>query len=460
MIMARMLIYNAVIVNEGKKTKGYVVIDGDLIAKVAKGVPAASLTGGCDTVIDAGGSYLMPGVIDDHVHFREPGLTHKGDIASESAAAVAGGVTSYMEMPNTRPATVSIEAWRDKMERAAEVSVANYSFYIGATNDNLDVLLQADYTKVPGVKLFLGSSTGNMLVDSDTMLHRLFSEVHALIAVHAEDDVRIRSNMATAREIFGDDPVPMDLHPVIRDNVACYNATRRAVRLARETGARLHIMHISTAAELGLLSHNGERYPNITSETCIQYLWWTDADYEAMGSRIKCNPAIKSDRDRRALRRALRDGLIDVIGSDHAPHLLTEKEGDALTAPSGCPNIQFSLPMLMDLAADKAFRIETVAERTAHAPARLFGIDRRGFIREGYFADLVLVRAVDPYYVTDSMAVGKCGWLPVAGENTPLHHRVEKTWVNGCLAYDGGTVYRDVRGKALKFGQPQQNTDI
>ncbi len=452
--MARTLIHNAVVVNEGKKTKGYVVVDGDIIDRVGKGAAPAAVIAGCQTVIDAGGAYLMPGVIDDHVHFRDPGLTHKGDIASESAAAVAGGVTSYMDMPNTRPATVSLDAWRDKMDRAAEVSIANYSFYIGATNDNLDTLLEADYASVPGVKLFLGSSTGNMLVDSEPMLRRMFSELPALIAVHAEDDARIRSNMETAREIFGEEPVPMELHPVIRDNVACYNATRRAIRLARETGARLHVLHVSTAAELGLLADKGERYLNITSETCIQYLWWSDADYETMGSRIKCNPAIKSDKDRRALRRAVRDGLIDVIGSDHAPHLLSEKDGDALTAPSGCPNMQFSLPMLMDLASEKAFKVETVAEKTSHAPARLFGIERRGFIREGYFADLVLVRAVDPYTVTDGMSVGKCGWIPIAGVNTQLHHRVEKTWVNGRLAYDEGIVNREVRGRALTFVPP------
>lgn len=449
--MARTLIYNAIVVNEGKKSKGYVVVNDELIEKVGKGAAPATVADRCDTVVDAQGAYLVPGVIDDHVHFREPGLTHKGDIASESAVAVAGGVTSYMEMPNTKPATVTIEAWRDKMERAALSSVANYAFYIGATNDNLPVLLEADYSAVPGVKLFLGSSTGNMLVDSAEMLRRLFSEVPALIAVHAEDDARIRSNMATAREIFGDEPVPMDLHPVIRDNVACYNATRAAVRMAVETGARLHVLHVSTAAELGLLQHDGDHYPNITSETCIQYLWWTDADYEAFGARIKCNPAIKSDRDRRALRRAVKEGVIDVIGSDHAPHLLSEKSGDALTAPSGCPNLQFSLPMLMDLAAEKVFKVETVVERTAHAPARLFGIDRRGFIREGYFADLVLVRQVEPYEVTDSMSIGKCGWLPVAGVNTQLHHRVEKTWVNGCLAYDGAAVDTNVRGRALTF---------
>ena len=449
--MARTLISNAIIVNEGKKAKGYVVIDGDLIATVGKGTAPAKIAASCDTVIDAAGAYLMPGVIDDHVHFREPGLTHKGDIASESAVAVAGGVTSYMDMPNTKPPTVSIEAWHDKMERAAQASVANYAFYIGATNDNMQTLLDADYTAVPGVKLFLGSSTGNMLVDSDDMLRRVFAEVPALIAVHAEDDARIRSNMATAREIFGNEPVPMELHAMIRDNVACYNATRQAVKMAVATGARLHVLHVSTAAELGLLQHDGERYPNITSETCIQYLWWTEADYETFGSRIKCNPSIKSDRDRRALRRAVKDGLIDVIGSDHAPHLLSEKEGDAMTAPSGCPNLQFSLPMLMDLAADKVFKVETVAEKTAHAPARLFGIDRRGFIREGYFADLVLVSAVEPYEVTDAMAIGKCGWLPVAGVNTQLRHRVEKTWVNGQLAYNGTEVDRNVRGKALKF---------
>lgn len=449
--MARTIIHNARIVNEGKSITGYVVIDGEFIQSVTKGKLPAKAVLTDDEVIDADGAYLMPGVIDDHVHFRDPGLTHKADLATESMAAVAGGVTSYMDMPNTKPATVSLEAWKGKMERAAAVSRANYAFYIGATNDNVDELLAADYSRVPGVKLFMGSSTGNMLVDSDSVLHRVFSEVPALIAVHAEDEDRIRSNRQTAEEIFGDDPVPVDMHPVIRDNVACYITTKRAIELAREFGTRLHILHVSTAAELKLLSPEPMADRKITAETCIQYLWWSDRDYETMGTRMKCNPAIKAESDRRALLRAVRDGLIDVMGSDHAPHLLEEKQGDALTAPSGCPNMQTALVMMMELASRKAFKVETVVERMSHAPARLFGIDRRGFIRTGYYADLVLVSSCEPYVITDADSRSRCGWLPVAG--TELSHRVEATWVNGHMAYSRISDVPFVAGLPLNFLQ-------
>lgn len=448
--MSRIIIHNARIVNEGKTVKGYVVIDGLFIQSVGNGGLPSGLILPDDEVIDASGAYLMPGVIDDHVHFRDPGLTHKADMATESAAAVAGGVTSFMDMPNTRPATITIDAWNDKMDRAAEVSRANYAFYIGATNDNISELLKADYGRVPGVKLFMGSSTGNMLVDSDSALHRIFSEVPALIAVHAEDEARIRSSRQMAEEIFGNEPVPMDMHPMIRDNVACYNTTRQAIELAMELGTRLHILHVSTAAELRLLQQPIDRH-RITAETCIQYLWWSDKDYEALGSRIKCNPAIKAETDRRALLRAVRDGVIDVMGSDHAPHLLSEKAGDALTAPSGCPNMQTALVMMMELVSRKAFKVETVVERMAHTPALLFGIDRRGFIRPGYYADLVLVSDCAPYVVADSDSCSRCGWLPVAG--TELTHRVESTWVNGHLVYSRLGEVPFVAGLPLSFSQ-------
>lgn len=449
--MACTVIYNAKIVNEGKAYTGYVVTDGELIERVGKGKVPAAVTTAADTVIDANGAWLMPGVIDDHVHFRDPGLTHKADMSTESRAAVAGGVTSFMDMPNTNPATVTKEAWEGKMQRAAEVSAANYAFWIGATNSNLATLQSMDYTAVPGVKLFLGSSTGNMLVDSTDSISRVFSEVDALVAVHAEDNARISDAMKSVREIFGDEPVPVELHPVIRDTEACYRATKRAIELAKKYDTRLHIMHVSTAAELRLLEQTPMDERNITAETCIQYLWWCDKDYEVLGTRMKCNPAIKADSDRRALRRAVRDGLIDVIGSDHAPHLLSEKQGDALTAPSGCPNMQYQLVMMLELVAQKVLKVETVVQRMCHAPADLFGIERRGYLRPGYYADMVLVGKCDPVEVTDADCAGRCGWLPLAG--TTVNHRVEATWVNGHKAYsrDGEADFKP--GMALRFSK-------
>lgn len=426
-----MLIYNAKIVADGKPRTGWLRTEGEFIAEVGYGKVPADVT---DTdTFDAEGALLMPGAIDDHVHFRDPGLTRKGDIATESTVALAGGVTSYMDMPNTIPPTTSLEAWEEKMAHAAEVSLANYAFYIGATNSNLDtVLLKADYTRVPGVKLFLGSSTGNMLVDDDDALERIFSEVKALIAVHAEDNSRVNAHMAMAREVFGPEgEVPVEFHPVIRDARACLDSTVRAIDLARRHGARLHVLHISTAAEVRLLSQP-DRPEGVTAETCIQYLQWCDKDYDAMGTRLKCNPAVKSQTDRTALRQAVKSGVIDVIGTDHAPHLLTEKAGDALTAPSGCPNLQFSLPLLLDL-----FKPEVVAERTAAVPARIYGIDRRGALRPGYYADMVLVRQ-QQHTITDDDAIGRCGWTPAAGLTTG--HIVARTWVNGRLAYADGTI--------------------
>ncbi|MCX4261107.1 MAG: dihydroorotase [Muribaculaceae bacterium] len=433
------LIHNARIVNEGKPYAGWVLIDGEFIAATGKGRPSGI---DADESVDACGALLMPGAIDDHVHFRDPGLTHKGDMATESAVAVAGGVTSFMDMPNTVPPTVSVGAWEEKMARAAEVSRANYAFYIGATNSNMDELLAADYSKVPGVKLFLGSSTGNMLVDSEKTLDDIFAKVQALIAVHAEDNGRIAAGMAMARDIFGEEEVPVDLHPVIRDAKACYSAACRAVELARRHNARLHLLHVSTAAEVRML--RDDRPAGVTAETCIQYLQWCDKDYETMGTRLKCNPAVKGQSDRTALRKAVTDGTIDVIGTDHAPHLAEEKKGDALTAPSGCPNLQFSLPMLLDI-----FKPEVVAERTAHAPARIFGIDRRGFIRPGYYADLVLVSAT-PHTIDDKDSAGRCGWIPAAGMTTG--HTVAVTYVNGTVAYRDGKVAGE-RGPvhALRF---------
>jgi dihydroorotase len=423
------LIHNAKIVpaDGGKPFSGWLLIQGEFIAEIGKGKVPASKS--ADTTVDAGGSLLLPGGIDCHVHFRDPGLTHKADIATESAVAVAGGVTSFMDMPNTVPPTVTHEAWQQKMERAAAVSHANYAFYIGATNDNIDsVLLRADYHQVPGVKLFLGSSTGNMLVDSDSTLHRIFAEVPALIAVHAEDNARIATHTAMAREVFGatGEPVPVEMHPVIRDARACLDASVRAIELARAHHARLHLLHVSTAAEVRLLE--ADKPEGVTAETCIQYLQFCDKDYAAMGTRLKCNPAVKAQSDRNVLRRAVKEGIIDTIGSDHAPHLLSEKQGDALTAPSGCPNLQFSLPLLLD-----QFKPELVAQLTATRPAQIFHVDRRGAILPGNYADLVLVDTGVEHLISDEDALGRCGWTPAAGLTTT--HRVNTTWVNGAVAY-------------------------
>lgn len=425
------LIHNARLVNRGKTTAGWLTIDGEFISASGKGTPPSLEA---DSVIDAQGALVMPGAIDAHVHFRDPGLTRKGDMSTESRVALAGGVTSFMDMPNTVPPTVTIADWQAKMDRASEVSAANYAFWIGATNSNLDELLAADYSQVPGVKLFLGSSTGNMLVDNDETLNALFSGVKATIAVHAEDNARIAANAAMARDTFGTEPVPVDMHPVIRDSRACLDAAIRAINLARRHDARLHLLHVSTAAEVRLLSAP-DRPKGVTAETCIQYLQWCDKDYDAMGTRLKCNPAVKASTDRSALQRAVKDGTIDTIGTDHAPHLLEEKmTGDGLSAPSGCPNMQFSLPMLLDL-----FKPEIVAARTAHAPTEIFGIDRRGYLDPGCYADIVIVTQ-EPHTISDDDCLGPCGWLPAAGITTG--HTVQTTIVNGSVAYDHGSFHK------------------
>ena len=428
----KLLIHNARIVSgTSKPYTGWLMTDGELISEMGKGHPQSHCFAEATEVVDAQGALLLPGAIDDHVHFRDPGLTRKGDIATESAAAVAGGVTSFMDMPNTVPPTVNLDAWEAKMAHAAEVSRANYACWIGATNNNLATLLAADYRRTPGVKLFMGSSTGNMLVDDDSTLRRIFSEVRAIIAVHAEDSARIAMHTAVAREAFGEDAVPVDMHPLIRDARACFDCTLRAMELARQCDARLHLLHVSTAAEVKLL-RQADRPKGMTAETCVQYLQFSDKDYETMGTRLKCNPSVKSQTDRTALRRAVADGVIDLIGTDHAPHLLSEKQGDALTAPSGLPNLQFSLPLLLDM-----FKPDVVAERTAVAPARIFGIEGRGKLRPGYFADMVLVEQGE-FAITDDQCVGRCGWTPAAGLTTT--HRVVSTWVNGHLAYRRGSL--------------------
>lgn len=443
------IIYNALLINEGEKFKGYVVTDGPVIARVGCGDAPADLIAACREAVDARGSYLLPGVIDDQVHFRDPGLVHKGDIATESIAAVAGGVTSFMDMPNTKPPTVTQKALREKLQHASEVSAANYSFFIGATNDNMRELLECDYKITPGVKLFLGSSTGNMLVDEESTLDRIFSEVPAIIAVHSEDEATIRANRQRYENECGGN-VPVAMHPLIRSREACVLSTRRAIERAERCNTRLHVLHVSTADEVAMFSDAPLPEKRITAEVCVHHLWFCDEDYARLGSRIKMNPAVKSRADRDALRQGLRDGRIDIVATDHAPHLPAEKEGDALTAASGAPMVQFSLPVMLELADMGVFTHQLVVDKMCHAPARLYDIMGRGFIREGYMADLVLVKPGEAYTVTDDMVLSRCGWTPLAG--TTLHNRVTDTWVNGHRACRDCKVDDTVRGTELRYG--------
>lgn len=442
------LLYNAGIVAGGTTFHGWLLIgdNGDITA-TGSGSPGRDITECASQAVDCEGDLLMPGAIDTHVHFRDPGLTSKGDIATESRAAVAGGVTSYIDMPNTRPATVDIASWQAKMDRAAAVSMANYAFFLGATNDNMDTLLAADYSRIPGVKLFMGSSTGNMLVDSDTTLDRLFAAVPAVIAVHAEDEATIRANRERLLADAAGRELPLTLHSQLRSRRACVEATRRAIDLAERHGSRLHLLHVSTADELSLIASARRRGVKVTAETCPHYLIFTDADMQRLGARVKCNPAIKSETDRLALLDAVRSGLIDVIATDHAPHLPSDKEGDLLRAASGMPGVQFSLPLMLDLLDGDA---AAVARLMAEAPAILYGIAGRGRIAPGCRADLVRVSRLDrPRVISDTDVVSLCGWTPYAGIAT--RHRVVTTWVNGTPAFDRGRFASAPAAEPLTF---------
>lgn len=446
--MAKKIIYNGDIINEGKKFRGYVVIKDELIDAVAEGQPSPELLAECDERNDVDGAYVMPGVIDDQVHFRDPGLTHKADIATESAAAVAGGVTSYMDMPNTVPPTVTLEALEAKNKRASEVSVANYGFFIGATNDNLSTLLAVDYAYTPGVKLFLGASTGNMLVNDKDALKGIFSEVPALVAIHSEDEMLIRRNREYYVKKFGED-LPVTYHPLIRSMEVCYKSTAKAVEMAEKYGTRLHVLHVSTAKETELFSNAPIGEKRITSEVCVHHLWFTDEDYARYGNLIKWNPAIKTWDDRQALRAALAQNYIDIVATDHAPHLLSEKQGSCLKAASGGPLVQHSLVAMFELASQKVFDETLVVEKMCHAPARLYGIDRRGYLRPGYYADVVVLDKNIPFTVRTENILSKCGWSPFEG--VTFSHSVRQTYVNGALAYDQGFVNRAVRGRRLIY---------
>jgi dihydroorotase len=445
--MSTLLITRAIILNEGHQTDGSVLIQDDHIAKI---IPrGGSVPEKVDWAIDAGGKYLIPGVIDDQVHFREPGLTHKGDITSESKAAVAGGVTSFMEMPNTIPQTTTQELLEDKYLRASITSLANYSFYMGATNDNLHELLKTDPARVCGIKIFMGSSTGNMLVDDIETLKAIFSQSPMLIAVHCEDESIIRSNIESARARFGDD-VPVYLHPVIRNEDACYRSTCVAVELAEKYGTRLHVLHLSTARELGLLrSDIPLAAKKITAEVCVHHLLFDDRDYFTHGNLIKWNPAIKSVTDKEALLQALIDGKIDVVATDHAPHTLEEKQNTYFKSPAGGPLVQHSLVAMLEFCKQGKLEPELVVAKMCHAPADLFRVDRRGYIREGYFADLVIVDPNSRWTVSSDNILYKCKWSPLTGMS--FSHRVTHTIVNGNLVYDQGHFNEHHKGMRLSF---------
>lgn len=448
-------IKNATIVNEGHSFTGHVWIDDDKITKVYPSDTPAKEDFKADRTIDATGLYLIPGVIDDHVHFRDPGLTHKADIHSESRAAAAGGVTSYMDMPNVKPLTTDLDKLAEKFQLGAEKSLVNYSFFFGATNTNADLLPQLDVRKVCGVKLFMGSSTGNMLVDQSETLKAIFRNAPTLIMTHCEDSAIINANIKRYKELYGDDP-DVRFHPEIRSEEACYRSTALAVELAHQTNARLHVAHLSTARELDLFDRTplwntteNKLAKRITAEACVAHLLFSDEDYSRLGTRIKCNPAIKTVKDRNALRKALTDGRIDVVGTDHAPHLLSEKAGGCIKAVSGMPMIQFSLVSMLSLADQGILSIERVVELMCHAPAELFQIHKRGFIREGYQADVVLLRADSPWTLQTGQILSKCGWSPLEGQT--FNWRVEQTYCNGHLVYDNGQIDDNYRGQALLF---------
>ncbi len=436
------LIRNAKIVNEGVVFEGDILIENEIIKEIAEKISPKSSD--C-VIIDAEGSFVIPGAIDDQVHFREPGLTHKGTIESESRAAVAGGITSFIEQPNTVPNAVTQELLEDKYQIAAESSYANYSFMMGGTNDNLEEILKTNPRNVAGIKLFLGSSTGNMLVDNPEVLEKIFSSTKMLIAVHCEDEATIKANTQKYREEFGDD-IPMKYHHLIRSAEACYISSSKAIELAKKTGARLHVFHLSTAKEMELFTNKIPlEQKQITAEVCIHHLWFTDADYDAKGSLIKWNPAVKTQVDKDALWKALLDDRIDVIATDHAPHTLEEKINPYLTCPSGGPLVQHAVVAMFEAHHQGKISVEKIVEKMCHNPAKIFKIEKRGFIREGYYADLAIVNTHLPWNVKKENILYKCGWSPFEGYN--FKSRVTHTFVNGKLVYANGKV------KELKVGQ-------
>ena len=441
----RILIKNAQIVNEGKIFKSDILIENDLIAKISETIPEENI----DKIIDAEGKFLIPGVIDDQVHFREPGLTHKGDIESESKAAIAGGTTSFIEQPNTVPNAVTQELLEEKYKIAAEKSYANYSFSMGGTNDNLEEVLKTNPRNVAAIKLFLGSSTGNMLVDNPEILEEIFSKVKMPICVHCEDETTIRKNTEIYKEKFGED-IPVKFHHLIRSEEACYLSSSKAVELAKKTGARLHIYHLSTAKETELFRNDIPlKEKKITAEVCVHHLHFTNKDYETKGSLIKWNPAVKTETDKNGLWEALLDDRIDVIATDHAPHTLEEKSNKYLKCPSGAPLVQHSLNVMLEYYKNGKISLEKIVEKMCHNPAILFEIEKRGFIKKGYKADLVLVDLNKEYTVSKENILYKCGWSPL--ENEIFHSEITHTFINGNLAYENGRFSDEKFGERLLF---------
>ncbi|MCX6172410.1 MAG: dihydroorotase [Flavobacterium sp.] len=444
--MNTFLIKNAKIVNEGKLFEGDVLIENEFIVEIAERISPKLAS--CK-IIDAEGSYLIPGAIDDQVHFREPGLTHKGDIASESRAAVAGGITSFIEQPNTVPNAITQEILEEKYQIAAKTSYANYSFMMGGTNDNLEEILKTNPKNVAGLKLFLGSSTGDMLVDSSDSLEKIFSSTKLLIAVHSEDETTVKENLERYKLQFGDD-IPVKFHPEIRSVEACYKSTVRVIELAKKTGARLHVFHLSTAKELDLFTNKIPlEKKQITAEVCIHHLWFSDEDYATKGNLIKWNPAVKSVSDREALWKALLDDRIDVIATDHAPHTLEEKNQIYTKAPSGGPLVQHAVVAMFEAHHQGKISIEKIVEKMCHNPAKIFKIEKRGFIKKGYYADLVIVNTSLPWSVKKENIIAKCGWSPFDGYN--FKSRITHTFVNGELVYQNFKVKESPVGKRLLF---------
>ncbi|WP_299155888.1 dihydroorotase [uncultured Tenacibaculum sp.] len=444
--MQSYLIKNANIVNENKVFKGDVLIEGNFIKQISEEIINKPNV----EVIEAEGKYLIPGMIDDQVHFREPGLTHKANIATESKAAIAGGITSFIEMPNTVPQATTQELLEDKFKIASKTSYANYSFMFGGTNDNLEELLKTDPQNVAGIKLFLGSSTGNMLVDNEEVLEKIFSSTDMLISVHCEDEATIRKNTEEYKAKYGDD-IPLKYHPIIRSEEACYLSSSKAIELAKKTGARLHIFHLSTEKETHLFRNDIPlEEKQITAEVCVHHLWFTDADYDKKGTHIKWNPAVKTQKDKDGLWKALLDDRIDVIATDHAPHTLEEKDNVYTKAPSGGPLVQHAVIAVLEKVKEGVLSIEKAVEKMCHNPAKLFKVDKRGFVKEGFYADLVLVDN-DKWTVSKDNVLYKCGWSPFEG--TEFSNKITHTFVNGNLMYNNGVFNEETKGARLEFNR-------
>jgi len=441
--MTDLLITGGCLISDGQKQQADILIQKGRIERIDPSISAPAQA----KVIDAQGQWVLPGLIDDQVHFREPGLTHKASIATEAKAAVAGGVTTFFEMPNVSPPTLDMARLEEKREIARRDSVANYAFFLGASNDNMEAVKSADPTKIAGVKVFMGSSTGNMLVDEEKVLEQIFRHAPTPIATHCEDTPTILENEQAARAKYGE-KVPFSQHPLIRSREACLTSSTLAVELARKEDARLHVLHISTEEELDLFTPGD---PRITAEACVHHMWFEESSYASLGSQIKCNPAIKKDSDRQAIRQAVADGRISVLATDHAPHTWEEKQGTYFSAPSGLPLVQHTLLLMLEMVKQKDFSIETLVERACHAPARIFDVLDRGYLREGYWADIVLVNPNEETVVDQNELFSKCGWSPFAGET--FSHRIERTIVSGKTAYQKGQVVDNCRGLAVEFAK-------